>query len=68
VSIEIVGVTSTTASRCACSGAYRSAIAATTEHTEIASDNFKTGAFLTFFILPLARLNAAFDKQERALF
>jgi hypothetical protein len=64
VSVEIVGVTSTTGSSRACTGTCRSAIAATAEHTEIGGDNFKTGALLAFFILPLARLNAAFEKEE----
>src|SRR6202035_4977919 len=34
---------------------------------EISSHNFKTGALLTFLVLPLARLNAPFDENQRAL-
>jgi hypothetical protein len=64
VSVEVVGVTSTTASCRACAGTYRSAVTATTEHTEIGGHDFKAGALLTFFILPFARLNAAFEKEE----
>src|SRR5258708_26400840 len=52
------------ASTCAGCGAVR----ASAEHAEIGGHNFKTGALLAFFVLPLARLNAPFDENQRALF
>src|ERR1700733_9727084 len=44
------------------------AIGATAEHAEIAGDNFETRALLAFFVLPLARLNAALNEDQGALF
>src|SRR5215472_10170363 len=41
--------------------------AASAEHAKIRSHNFKTGAFLSFFVLPLAGLNSPLDKNQRAL-
>ena len=47
-------------------GAGGHAFAAAAEHAEIVGDDFKAGALLAFLILPFARLNAAFDENERA--
>ena len=44
-------------------GANGHAVAAAAEHAEIGGDNFKAGALLAFLILPLAGLDAAFDKD-----
>ena len=38
------------------------------EHAEIRGDDFKAGALLIFLVGPLARLNAAFQIDLRALF
>src|SRR5271170_6367462 len=43
-------------------------IAASAEHAEVAGDNLKAGAFLAFLVLPFARLDAAFNKDERTFF
>ena len=45
-----------------------SAFGATSEHPEITGDDFEAGTLLTFFVLPFARLNAAFNENEGALF
>src|ERR1700735_764286 len=37
------------------------------EHPEIIGYDFKAGALLSFFILPLARLNTAFNENQRTL-
>src|ERR1700733_10730150 len=37
------------------------------EHAEIIGDDLETGALLPFFILPLARLDAAFDVDQGTL-
>src|SRR5467141_3006706 len=52
---------------CAATSASCSAFGAATQHAEVAGDNFKTGALLAFFVLPFAGLDAAFDKDQRAL-
>src|SRR4029077_9572880 len=48
--------------------ACRGAIGAAAEHAEIGSDNLKAGAFLASFVLPLARLDAAFNENKRTFF
>src|SRR5712692_7986961 len=50
-----------------CSGTCCGAFGASTEHAKIIGDDFKAGALLAFLILPFAGLDAAFDKDERAL-
>src|SRR5260370_10055156 len=50
-----------------CSGTCCGALRASTEHAKIVGDDFKAGALLAFLILPFAGLDAAFDKDERAL-
>src|SRR4029077_19958668 len=65
VGLEVVS----TARCCACASACACCcgIAAATEHAEIIGDDFKAGALLAFLVLPFAGLDAAFDKDERAL-
>src|SRR5262249_54397823 len=55
------------AARTAKAAAARRAFAAAAQHAEVRRHNFKTGAFLAFFVLPFARLDAAFDENKRAL-
>src|SRR6266568_3839171 len=57
----------TCAAASSCSGTCCGAFGASTEHAKIVGDDFKTGAFLAFLILPFAGLDAALDKDERAL-
>src|SRR6266702_1065425 len=57
----------TCAAASSCSGTCCGAFGASTEHAKIVGDDFKTGAFLAFLILPFAGRDAAFDKDERAL-
>src|SRR6202021_1170536 len=47
-------------------GACCCPIARAAEHAEIGSHDFEAGALLAFLILPLAGLNAALDKNQRA--
>src|SRR5438477_5860967 len=49
----------------ACSGT--AAVATSAEHPKITGNNFKTGALLALFVLPFARLNTPFDKNQRTL-
>src|SRR6266566_8047654 len=44
-----------------------SAFGAATQHAEVAGDNLKAGALLTFFVLPFAGLDAPFDEDQRTL-
>src|SRR6266705_1612836 len=64
--IEVFGA-GTCAAASSCSGTCCGAFGASTEHAKIVGDDFKTGAFLAFLILPFAGLDAALDKDERAL-
>src|SRR6266568_541797 len=57
----------TCAAASSCSGTCCGAFGASTEHAKIVGDDFKTSAFLAFLILPFAGLDAALDKDERAL-
>ena len=43
------------------------AFTAPAEHAEIVGNDFEAGALLAFLVLPLAGLDATFDKNERAL-
>src|SRR5438874_8635644 len=60
------------AARCAtsgtgsCSRAGCSPFGTPAEHAEVSGHDLKAGALLAFLILPLARLNAAFNENERA--
>src|ERR1700676_3788875 len=49
----------------ACAGPCCRAFCASTEHAEISGHNFEAGALLSFFILPLSRLNPPFDENQR---
>jgi len=57
--VEVVGTAATGAD----AGGH--AFAAATEHSEIVGDNFETGSFLPFLVLPFAGLDATFDEDER---
>src|SRR6266404_4795258 len=54
--------------RATASGTAPAAIATAAEHAEIAGNDFKAGPFLAFLVLPFARLNPSFDKNQRAFF
>src|SRR5215471_14019227 len=51
---------------CSKAAATRCAVATATQHAEIRGYNFKAGALLPLFVLPLARLDAPFDENKRA--
>ena len=64
LTVKVVCATARSTSGGSCCGS----VAASPEHAEVVSHNFEAGALLAFFVLPLARLNASFDKNQRTLF
>src|SRR5438477_6428630 len=68
VAFEVIAPTSAGTSTSASPSYGRgSAFGAATQHAEVAGDNLKAGALLAFFVLRFARLDAAFDEDQRAL-
>src|SRR5690242_3809039 len=61
--VEVVGAARCASASGSCAGAGCGAVSASAEHAEIARDDFKTGALLTLFVLPLPRLNASLDEN-----
>src|SRR5262249_19909537 len=66
VGVEIVSATATARSAASASAGSH-ALTASAQHPEIVRHNLKARSLLSFFVLPFTRLNAAFDKNERAL-
>ena len=68
MAFEVIAPTSAGTSTSASPSPGRgSAFGAATQHAEVAGDNLKAGALLTFFVLPFAGLDAAFDEDQRTL-
>src|SRR2546421_2844334 len=68
VAFEVIAPTSAGTSTSAGPGPGRGrAFGAATQHAEVAGDDLKAGALLTFFVLPFAGLDAAFDEDQRTL-
>ena len=63
--VEVAATTATTMRSAAAAG--RSAVGATSKHAEVTGDDLETCALLAFFVLPFARLNTPFDKDEGTL-
>src|SRR6266446_5229773 len=51
---------------CAATAARGSALGAATKHAEVGGNNLRGCPLLAFFVLPFARLNAAFEIEERS--
>ncbi len=64
--VEVIATARRASAHATSAGAGCSAIGASAQHAEIIGDDVVAGAFLAFLVLPLARLNASLDENQRA--